>query len=196
MILKNTTVLVACLFLLNSCGGEKSENEKEEKDQTDKNKQEKHRAGQNNENKNQDIETFVYEGEMFNTPNCEDVDATEVKMIWKRSIPDDSAGVVKQCGEDGKLKRMAEYANKQRHGKQYNYHTGAGFLSSIETWEKGEHVCTEMFREDKTMMSKTVYVVGSMQKDYTMTSYGIKGEPRRVDVYKNREPVSCEGDCD
>ena len=180
MILKNTTVLVACLFLFNSCGGDKSENET---------------GGTNQTSQNKDIETFVYEGEMFNTPNCEDVNATEVEMIWERSIPDDSAGVVKQCGTDGKLKRMAEYANKQLHGKQYNYHTGAGFLSSVETYDKGVQVSIENYREDKTLMTKEVYVPGTNRKDFTITSYGIKGEQRRVDVYKDGKPVSCEGDC-
>jgi len=138
-------------------------------------------------------ELFIYEGEFFNAPKCEDVEGLEMKWLNPGKFPEDTVCVVKECYPNGQLKSKARLSNKSFDGEHYIY-TDKGTLQIIVLYVEGKQVNTKYFREDQTMFSQEVNKNGVI--DLTRMTYGLKGELRKTEVIVNRSVVSCEGpDC-
>ena len=172
--MKNLFILLCATYLFVSCGGDD--------------------LSIDSKKKTKELpELFVYKGEFFNAPNCEDIEGIEMRWINPFKFPEDTACIVKECFPNGLVKSWAGIADKQFNGERYIYWEG-GTLNTVIVYQNGKQVNTKYYREDGTMYSQEENKNGVI--DLTRMTYGLKGELHKTEIIENRSVVSCEGlDC-
>ena len=187
--MKNLFLLICGVCMLVSCGGDNSASK-------DNSSSEDNPASKDGTKKNQNAnkksaELFVYEGELFYAPKCEDTEGIEIDWLNPNSMPVDYVGLIKVCYPDGQLQHSAGIKNNKWDGELYLYNE-AGHLSVLEKYIDGLHVNSKMYRPDRTMFFQANYT--NKSRDGEQIQYGLKGEVKMVSQWKDRKIIACEGD--